>query len=102
MPTGAAASNRFVEATTTAGRIAGVGDGGVIGLEGVPYAASAAGANRLRPLQPRTAWDGLRDATACTQSCPQPAEAVALHPDVANVADFILCNDREAAARIMS
>ncbi len=42
-------------------------------FRGIPYAASTAGDNRWRPPQPVPAWEGVRDATAWGDRCPQPA-----------------------------
>jgi para-nitrobenzyl esterase len=40
---------------------------------GIPYAAPPFGANRLRPPQPATAWEGVRDATRMGPEPPQVA-----------------------------
>ncbi|WP_454699801.1 carboxylesterase/lipase family protein [Arthrobacter humicola] len=49
--------------STTNGQLRGSADGGVHRFLGVPYAAPASGANRLRPPQPVQPWTDVRDAT---------------------------------------
>jgi carboxylesterase type B len=49
--------------STTNGQLRGSVDGGVHRFLGVPYAAPASGANRLRPPQPVLPWTDVRDAT---------------------------------------
>jgi carboxylesterase type B len=49
--------------STTNGQLRGSVDGGVHRFLGVPYAAPASGANRLRPPQPVQPWTDVRDAT---------------------------------------
>lgn len=48
--------------TTTHGRLRGSIADGVHRFLGIPFAASTAGANRLRPPQPVQPWSGVRDA----------------------------------------
>ena len=49
--------------STTNGQLRGSADGGVHRFLGVPYAAPASGANRLRPPRPVQPWTDVRDAT---------------------------------------
>ncbi|WP_028271500.1 carboxylesterase/lipase family protein [Arthrobacter sp. UNC362MFTsu5.1] len=49
--------------STTNGQLRGSVDGGVHRFLGVPYAAPASGANRLRPPRPVQPWTDVRDAT---------------------------------------
>ena len=58
----------------------------------IPYGASTAGANRFRPPQPVTNWDGVRDATAVASQAPQVRGA---YPNRLEVADFF--GKRDAA-----
>lgn len=44
----------------------------VLAFEGIPYAASPAGAWRWRPPRPVAAWRGVRSARALGPVCPQP------------------------------
>ncbi|KIS25459.1 carboxylesterase [Arthrobacter sp. SPG23] len=48
---------------TTHGQLRGSMAGGVHRFLGIPYAAPASGAHRLRPPQPVQPWSGVRDAT---------------------------------------
>jgi para-nitrobenzyl esterase len=47
---------------TTAGRMRGAAQNGVISFKGVPYGASTAGAGRFMPPQKPTPWSGVREA----------------------------------------
>jgi para-nitrobenzyl esterase len=57
--------------TTSLGQVRGIAHAGGLAFKGLPYAASTAGAHRFLPPQPATPWQGVRDATAYGQSCPQ-------------------------------
>jgi para-nitrobenzyl esterase len=46
---------------------------GVRVFRGIPYAAAPAGALRWKPPQPADSWDGVRQAAAPGNACPQPA-----------------------------
>lgn len=56
---------------TTAGKIRGVSDAGVIAFKGVPYGASTAGAGRFQPPVKPKAWTGVREATQLGPRSPQ-------------------------------
>jgi para-nitrobenzyl esterase len=58
---------------TVQGRVRGAVVEGGYAFLGVPYAAPPFGANRLRPPQPVTAWEGVRDATRMGPEPPQVA-----------------------------
>ncbi len=56
------------------GLVAGTG-GRTVGVRvfrGIPYAAAPAGDLRWKPPQPPTAWEGVRQAAAPGNGCPQP------------------------------
>ncbi|WP_394525585.1 carboxylesterase/lipase family protein [Paenarthrobacter nicotinovorans] len=63
----------FVDVDTDAGRLRGAELGALKFFLGVPYGASTAGANRFRPPQPVTPWEGVREAVAFGPACPQSA-----------------------------
>ena len=60
-------------ARTTDGLLRGKHAEGVEQFLGVPYAAPPAGALRWQAPQPATPWNGVRDATAYGNRCPQLA-----------------------------
>jgi para-nitrobenzyl esterase len=66
-----AQQQRYVEATTTFGRVRGVDALGIKTFKGIPYGASTAGAARFRPPADPHAWTGIRDALAYGPSAPQ-------------------------------
>ncbi|WP_374346500.1 carboxylesterase/lipase family protein [Phenylobacterium sp.] len=76
--------SHFVEVVTAAGAIRGARSGPVKTFLGVPYGADTGGANRYRPPQPVTPWDGVRDALVPGHICPQvpPLQSMALRPDI--------------------
>ncbi|HLT34704.1 MAG TPA: carboxylesterase family protein, partial [Enhygromyxa sp.] len=56
---------------TDRGRVRGTTDGGAQAFRGIPYAAAPTGERRFRAPEPPAAWDGIRDATAFGNKCPQ-------------------------------
>src|SRR5262245_43573813 len=56
---------------TTAGRVRGAADRGVLAFKGIPYGGSTAGRRRLLPPPPPQPWTGVRDALRFGPSCPQ-------------------------------
>ena len=66
-----AASVRSPVVRTNAGTIQGSVQEGVCTFLGVPYGASTAGASRFMPPRPPVLWNGVRDAKAYGDSCPQ-------------------------------
>ncbi|TPX18552.1 uncharacterized protein E0L32_002409 [Thyridium curvatum] len=56
---------------TQSGDIRGQISDGIHVFKGVPFAASPFGPNHLRPPQPVTSWDGVRDALTFGPKCPQ-------------------------------
>jgi hypothetical protein len=67
----ARADGEYVFANTTTGTVRGVVANGTHVFKGIPYAASAAGANRWLPPQPLAPWSGVRDALAFGPGCIQ-------------------------------
>jgi para-nitrobenzyl esterase len=67
----ASGQERYVEASTTFGRVRGVDVGGIKTFKGIPYGASTAGASRFRPPANPAAWTGVRDALTYGPSAPQ-------------------------------
>ena len=61
---------------TRAGKLRGQALEGCVVFRGVPYGAPTGGANRFHPPQPRTPWQGVRDATQFGNISPQPVMAV--------------------------
>jgi para-nitrobenzyl esterase len=51
--------------TIPAGKVRGLERRGSTAFLGIPFAAPPTGANRFRAPAPVSAWDGVRDATAC-------------------------------------
>ena len=56
---------------TSAGTVSGFAEDGVLKFLGMPYGASTAGAARFKPPQPVAPWNGIREAKAYGNSCPQ-------------------------------
>lgn len=56
---------------TAAGAVVGLQEKGVLAYKGIPYAASAGGANRFLPPVEREPWTGVYDASAFGPACPQ-------------------------------
>jgi para-nitrobenzyl esterase len=59
-------------ASTGSGKVRGQIVDGISVFKGIPYAASTAGANRLRKPQPAEEWPGVRDALSYPSMAPQP------------------------------
>lgn len=70
-PSAAAAPTGAPVATVTQGQLRGSSDGAVDRWLNIPYAAPPVGDLRLAPTEPGAAWDGVRDATAPGDRCPQ-------------------------------
>ncbi|MEO6078751.1 MAG: carboxylesterase/lipase family protein [Steroidobacteraceae bacterium] len=58
-------------ATTTKGALRGTVAGGIQVFKGIHYGGNTGGANRFKPPPPPSAWEGVRDALAYGDQCPQ-------------------------------
>jgi para-nitrobenzyl esterase len=66
-----AAEDSFPVAETTNGKIRGISLGGIKTFRGVHYAATTAGKNRFMPPTKPDRWNGVKDAIAYGEICPQ-------------------------------
>ena len=87
---------------TVHGRVQGTVVEGGYAFLGIPYAAPPFGANRLRPPQPVTGWEGVRDASRMGPEPPQVAPPTTAGPrggateDWEGVAEAVAGVDRAA------
>ena len=79
---GAAGADPIVE--TSAGKLRGTDEAGILAFRGIPYGASTAGRNRFLPPQPTQPWAGVRDALHYQGHAPQALEGVSRRPEMAD------------------
>jgi para-nitrobenzyl esterase len=73
----------FPVVETTEGRLRGLYSGGIAVFKGIRYGADTGGANRFRPPQPVTPWQGVRDALNYGNISPQvPADRRRAYADL--------------------
>lgn len=67
------AEESLPQVTTGLGTVQGVVEDNIRIFRGIPYAEPPVGALRWRATQPKTAWEGVVDATDYGPICPQPS-----------------------------
>jgi para-nitrobenzyl esterase len=64
---------------TDAGSVAGITQNGIRVYHGIPFAAPPTGDLRWRPPAPVQPWEGVKDATRYSATCPQPGSTAPLN-----------------------